>query len=426
MGKPMFDNEWFRLDNAAKIYPAAKNSRWNAVFRMSAVMKDKVDGDILQVALNDVIDRFPSFQVTLMKGVFWYYLQFLTKKPKVQEENDYPCKMFRIDGSSHLFRVVYHKYRISLEVFHSLTDGTGAMMFLKALLFRYLELKDVKVENIGDIMHYQDSPVEGEVEDAFSRNLAPEYGMLSRKEPPAYQIRGHKENNGVLDVIQGEVSVNELKTAAKKFGCTVNTYLTAVLEYVLMKKQIYDGGQTKKKPIKIQVPINLRKFFPSITVRNFAGYINTCISPEDKSFEEVIAETDRQLKENINEEYCHKFINSNVSVEKNILVRLAPRVIKSMIMKMSYYSFGERLTSCSFSNVGNVAMPVEFNDYIDRIEFVLGAQKYVENAVTCVSFNGKSVITFSKCIKGSTLERDFFRMLQEHGVNVSVISNRSE
>ena len=424
--RPMFDSEWFRLDNAAKIYPAAKNSRWNAVFRVSAVMHERVDGDVLNVALRDIIKRFPSFDVTLKKGAFWYYFQYVEKKPEAREETTYPCQMFDIDGESHLFRVVYYKYRISLEVFHSLTDGTGAMTFLKALIYRYLELRGVKIEDTSTILHYQDIPTEGEVEDAFSRYHDPSYGTLARKEPPAYQIKGQRENRGVLDIIQGEVSVKELKTAAKRYGCTINTYLTSVLEYVLMKKQLFDSASAKRKPIKVQVPINLRKFFPSITVRNFSAYINTCISPEDTTLENIIAETDRQLRDNINEDYCHKFINGNVAVEKNIIVRLAPRFLKTLIMKMSYFSLGENLTTVSFSNVGKVDCPQEFSEYVDRFEFVLGSQKYVGNAVTCISYQDKSVITFSKCIKDSMLERDFFRALRADGIAVKILTNRED
>ncbi len=426
MGNPMFDKEWFRLDNAAKIYPAAKSSGWNAVFRMSAVMKEKVDGEKLQLALNDVIERFPSFDVTLRKGVFWYYHEYVTRKPLVKDERNYPCSMFKIDGESHLFRVLYYKNRISLEVFHSITDGTGALLFLKSLIARYLELRGINVEDTEGIMHYKDIPTEGEVEDAFGRNLDPSFGTLPRSEPSAYQIKGPREAKGTLNVIQAEMDSLELRTAAKKYGATVNTYLASVLEYVLVKRQLFEGSQVKRKPIKVQIPINLRKFFPSITVRNFAGYINTCITPDDKSFDEVIKETQKQLGENINEEYCRKFINSNVSVEKNIFVRLAPRALKTLIMRRSYYSFGEKLSSCLLSNVGNVDAPEEFKEHVDRLEFVLGPQKYINNAMTCISFNGRTVVTFSRTLKDATLEREFFRILKSHGVDMTIISNRGE
>ena len=423
MKNAMFDKEWFKLDNAAKIYPAARSSRWNAVFRMSAVMKEEVNPDLLQQALDDVIDRFPTFRMTLKKGFFWYYFQFVDHKPKIQKETDYPCAMMRLSGRDYVFRVLYHSHRISVEVFHSITDGTGNITFLKTLVMRYCELCGAKIESFGDILHYDDDPTPEEVEDSFSRFIDKSKGTLPRKEPSAYQIKGQKEKRGVLNVTQGRMPFEQLHGVAKSFGCTVNTYLTAVLAYALLKRQLYEK-KSSKKPIRVQVPINLRKIFGSETLRNFAGYYNTNLSPEEKTFEEVVKELDAQLKEKITPDYCQKFINSNVSLEKNPIIKVAPRFLKTFFMNMSFYLVGENLMSCTFSNIGNVVTPKELYDYIDRFEFVLGPQKYMNNSMTCASYNGVSVVTFSRTSKDPILERDFFKILTEHGIEVTVNSNR--
>ncbi|MDE7191002.1 MAG: hypothetical protein K2O35_00790 [Clostridia bacterium] len=423
MKNAMFDKEWFKLDNAAKIYPAARSSRWNAVFRMSAVMKEEVKPDILQQALDDVIDRFPTFRMTLKKGFFWYYFQFVDHKPKIQQETDYPCAMMRLTGRDYVFRVLYHSHRISVEVFHSITDGTGNITFLKTLIMRYCELCGAQIENVGDILHYDDDPTPEEVEDSFSRFIDKSKGTLPRKEPSAYQIKGQREKRGVLNVTQGRMPFEQLHGVAKSFGCTVNTYLTAALAYALLKRQLYEK-KTHKKPIRVQVPINLRKIFGSETLRNFAGYYNTNLSPEEMTFEEVVKELDSQLKEKITPDYCQKFINSNVSLEKNPIIKVAPRFLKTFFMNMSFYLVGENLMSCTFSNIGNVVTPKELYDYIDRFEFVLGPQKYMNNSMTCASYNGVSVVTFSRTSKDPILERDFFKILTEHGIEVTVNSNR--
>lgn len=405
MKNEMFEREWFRLDNAAKIYPAARSSKWNAVFRMAAVMKDEVNPVLLQQALEDVIDRFPSLKVTLKKGFFWYYFQYLTDTPKVCEESAFPCSMMPITGRDYLFRVQYYSHRISVEVFHSLTDGTGCMAFLKTLLLRYCELSGAKVE------------------DSFSRCIDRSKGVLGRTEPKAYQIKGQKEKRGVLNVTHGSMSFEQLHASAKKYGCTVNTYLVAVLTLALLNRQKYEM-KSKKLPVRIQVPINLRKIFGSTTLRNFAGYYNTTLPFGEWSFEDIVANLDAQLKDNITPEYCQKFINSNVSLEKNPVIRVAPRFLKTVFMDMSFYLIGESVMSCAFSNIGNVSTPDELKDYIERFEFVLGAQKYMCNSMTCASYNGNTVVTFSRSSKDPILEREFFKILTEHGIEVTVASNR--
>lgn len=423
MKNEMFEKEWFKLDNAAKIYPAAKSLKWNAVFRMAVVLKDEVKPELLQQALEDIIDRFPSFKVTLRKGFFWYYFQYLTDIPKISEERDYPCSMMPLTGKDYLFRVLYHSHRVAVEVFHSITDGTGCINFLKTLMLRYCELCGAQIDNVGDILHYDDNPVPEEVEDSFSRCIDKSKGVLPRTEPKAYQIKGQREKRGVLNITHGSMPFEQLHAAAKSFNCTVNTYLVAVLTYAFLRRQQYEK-KSDKLPVRIQVPINMRKMLGSTTLRNFAGYYNTTVKSGEWLFEDLVKELDTQLKDKITVDYCQRFINSNVSLEKNAIIRVAPRFLKTVIMDMSFYLVGESVMSCAFSNIGNVATPPEMTDYIDRFEFVLGAQKYMSNAMTCASYNGKTVVTFSRTTRDPILEREFFKILTEHGVEVTVTSNR--
>ena len=63
-----------RLDNAAKIYPAARNQNWSNTFRLSATLTEDVDTAVLQQALEVTVPRFPSIAARLRRGLFWYYL----------------------------------------------------------------------------------------------------------------------------------------------------------------------------------------------------------------------------------------------------------------------------------------------------------------------------------------------------------------
>ena len=81
---------WVRLDNAAKIYPAARRKNWSNVFRQSVTLRDEVDTDVLKAALNVTVKRFPSIAARLRKGAFWYYLQQVESTPEIREEYSYP------------------------------------------------------------------------------------------------------------------------------------------------------------------------------------------------------------------------------------------------------------------------------------------------------------------------------------------------
>lgn len=78
----------------------------------------------------------------LKRGFFWYYFEENKRQPFVEQESSWPCRY--IDPKSnqlYLFRVSYYGARINLEVFHAVTDGMGAVNFLKELTAGYLELK---------------------------------------------------------------------------------------------------------------------------------------------------------------------------------------------------------------------------------------------------------------------------------------------
>ena len=52
---------WVRLDNAAKIYPAARRRNWSNVYRQSVTLYEDVDKEVLQSAVEVVVKRFPFF-----------------------------------------------------------------------------------------------------------------------------------------------------------------------------------------------------------------------------------------------------------------------------------------------------------------------------------------------------------------------------
>ena len=115
---------WRKLDNAAKLYSAASNKKDTRVFRFYCELKEEVNPDVLQEALNQTIEIFPTFLMVLRKGLFWHYLEPCNLRPIVKEEYKEPCSRLYIkDKKTLLFEVTYYKKRINFEVFHVLTDG---------------------------------------------------------------------------------------------------------------------------------------------------------------------------------------------------------------------------------------------------------------------------------------------------------------
>ncbi len=243
----------------------------------------------------------------------------------------------------------------------------------------------------------------------------------------AYHLQGAKEIKGVVNVTHGEVATDKLLELSHSAGVTLNEYIIGVLAYVLYTKRKYDAvNKNSKRPISIQYSVDLRHYFPSSTVRMFSGFVNTLLketSSKDMTFEEILDAMAKESRTRCNKENFQNFINSNFSLERNWLIRAVPLSIKNIIMKIAYYNQADRVSSLIVTNMGRMNVPKEFNEYVDRYELIIGPQKYNNSTMTISSFNNKTVFTFVKTIKNSYLEREFFRFLQDKGLEIFVSGN---
>ncbi len=163
----MQDAFWLRLDNAAKIYPAISTNELTSVFRLSVVLKERIKAKQFLEAVAAVESRFPYYKVKLKAGFFWYYLQHHNGPIPVMADTGIPCRSF---GKGELmFRIMARDKSISVEFSHVLTDATGALEFLKSLLFIYCSCCGVSLPASLSFLRPNDTPAEEEYEDAYSR-----------------------------------------------------------------------------------------------------------------------------------------------------------------------------------------------------------------------------------------------------------------
>lgn len=417
---------WLKLDNAAKIYPAAMRRNWTALFRFSANLTEPVDPAVLAKALDALLPRFPGFTVRLRRGVFWFYLEQTRDRPAPQPDVANPCVRMDLKENQHfLFRVRYYDTRIAAEFFHVLTDGTGGLCFLKTLVAEYLRLKyGADIPRSASILDCSQPPRPEELEDAFLKYAG--RATVSRREQAAWHLRGTKEPADTIHVITGMLPAEAVLQRAKALGVTLTEYLTAALIVCIDRMQRQAVPKTSRlKPVKVCVPVNLRQLFPSRTLRNFALYVNPGIDPRlgEYTFEEVAEIVHCQMRLEAAEKPLRAKFSGNVQSEKSLPLRLAPLFLKNVVMRLAFAQLGDRITSTCLSNLGRVDLPPEMARYVTRMDMMLGPLS--QNRVICaaLSYQGRLHLTFTSTVRETELPREFFRFLVKQGIPVKVESN---
>ena len=351
---------WVKLDNAAKIYPAVRRKNWSNVFRQSATLTEDIDKSVLSSALEIVVKRFPTIAARLRKGAFWYYLQEVEAPPEIMDEYSYPLTfMSRKEMRRCAFRVIVYKKRIAVEFFHSLTDGTGALVFLKNLIAEYLEQKyDISIPFEDGIVDRRQKPLDEELEDCFLK-VAGDV-PLSRRDTNAWHMSGEPEADGYLNLTCFKLPVNQVLDSAHQYNTTLTFFLGAVMMKALVNLQNEKIPSVKRqKPIKLLIPVNLRSLYPYNTLRNFAMFTIPEIDPKlgEYSIEEIVKVIYHKMGAEFTAKHMSGVIAANVKDERNILLRVVPLPIKNAVMKAVYDSVGERKSCLNLSNLGLVKLP---------------------------------------------------------------------
>lgn len=420
-GRKRREIRWDKLDNTANLFPVIAGESMTNVYRISVKLKEEIQPELLQEALNKVLPRMDGFNLRLRRGVFWYYFEENGKKaPKVVEENTFPCRFIHPSSNrDYLFRVTYYSCKINLEVFHVLTDGMGGINFIRELTYQYLRLahKDLQ-EKLGDEFSYNTSLNR---EDSFIKNFKKKTkrGYKSQK---AYLIKGDKLSDGEFGVMHILMPLDEIKTVSKKYNATINEYLVACFVWSIYVECL--KKMPSEKAIRVAVPVNLRPFFDSITTKNFFIMVSAefIAKNEEYTFSEVLEIIKKSLHKQITKEHLENLFSYSVAGQLNKFARPVPLFLKNTYMKMIYTKSALANTT-TVTNIGNLKVDEPYEKYIDQFYafIAMSEGQYIKG--TICSYNGVLVYTFSSILADTSIQKCFCKQLVSDGISVSIETN---
>src|ERR1035437_8473314 len=335
---------WYPLDNAAKIYPAITNDEVTSVFRISANLKQRINIHFLFKAVRSIEPRFPYYKVHLKKGFFWYYLESAEFLSTIEVDSKIPCRRFKKEG--HLFRILVQNNTLSIEFSHMLADGGGAFEYFKTLLVTYFEFTGIVMPSDFKYLKVDEQPNPEEFEDAYLRYFQEDVPALGKR-PKAFHLPFTLSTKPRFDVLYAIVPSAEVKAKAREKGVSITEYLAAI--YLSVLQDIWESlpkhsKRRRHKKIAIEVPINLRKLYPTKTMRNFTLFVipEIDLSLGHYTFDEIVKTVYHQMQLETDKKLVNKILALNVGGERNILVRGVPLFVKSIFMRYIYYAMGGR------------------------------------------------------------------------------------
>ena len=410
----------FVLDTAGRLWPILRTARLTSLFRLAVEFRDAVDLPALERSLMDLKRRYPGFFVRIRHGVFWSYVEPGPERLPLFAEDPRPCMNWSAaDQARGLIRVRPWRNRIAVEFSHAVTDGGGAVVFMRALAQSYCRYAGIGA--VPGQTEEHPGPGPEEWENAFWRHTQGNLPSLDRT-GRAYRPRSGLLPRGRYRLLVGTVSSQHLRDAAAAHDVKVGEYLVAVLADALQTlsrdaprgRRPGRGRRRLRRPIRILVPVDLRRFFPSRTLRNFFAFVAPELDQRlgAMSFDEIAHEVKWQMRGGLTRRRLLAHFSQHVGLERTLLLRVLPRLLKRVIVGLGFPVVGEGRYSASLSNLGPISLPEGVSEEVIRFLFSPPPSPWTRTNCSVVSYGGETVITFGSTAVERDIEREFFRTLR--------------
>jgi len=410
--------DWHRLDNTGKAYPLIRSSQQTTLFRLTVVLTEKVDPSRIREAIKIILPRFPYFQVLLKPGFFWYYFEKTNRLTPVQKDNHYPCTQYEKRWAVPPIHIYYKDNRLSLEMTHALSDGYGGTIFLKALLNSYF---NVDSENY-DQYSIQKLPDKEEWEDACDKYFDPSIPKQKRGNA-AFHLPFTRIAPGKYYSTTGILPLKEVLSRAKADGGSLTQWLSA--KYIAVLAEMIQDNNWKPAPIVLNVPVDLRRLYPSKTLRNFFVSLTPMIDSRigHFNFSEILYHVKNFMNIQVDRRYINQQLKRNINLERAMSIRIIPLIFKRIFFPFFFYHLGERQYSGGFSNLGNFKLPPKTAEKVKEIHILVPPSQGTLIKVGCISYGSQLFVTIGSLTENREVEQKFFSQLRKEGIPVRIDVN---
>ncbi len=401
----------FDIDNSAILYLALMRKRHTNVYRFTMTMTERVDPDCLQQAADRVYRRFPTIMVGFRPGFFRYSMVPAPCAPQVRPDPGCLKTMTREEIEHCAYRLYYRDREISFEAFHAVTDGYGAVASFTTLVAEYLRIRHgAQIPVCNTLREVTEEPAAHELEDSYltSQSGKPLHlpSRVSYQLPPADSLKR-------VHTCARTYPTERLLGAARREGVSLTALFSGIMAAAIM--DIQRRHRKKLQPVRIMVPVDLRRMFHSGTLRNFILYALPTMEPGEERLplRELLRKFHNQMKEQVQPGRMAAIMAYNVRMQASLWFRWIPLAVKCAVMRLIYRFFGESNSSITLTNLGNVQLPAEMEPYVEGLQVILTPRAGSPYNCAVISCGGRITINLSRFCPSSELEEGFFHRLEQ-------------
>jgi hypothetical protein len=305
------------------------------------------------------------------------------------------------------------------------------MEYLKCLVHRYLYLKGKLPEKLTGIIDIDEKPHPDEYEDAFLKVLELEKDNPKEKKrtlfakSSTFHIRDKLAPINMYYVVTGVIKVNDIKKAAKEFNATITQLLAALyMEALILLQDKQVKNKDEHKNSAIEIPVNMRKYYPIKSMRNFSLFVIPTVDPRDITcFEDIVSAVKEFMAKHLTHEHLVTMVEDNCSIAKNQVIKHVPVWIKNYVISYLSNTAGKMQFSGTISNLGPIKLPDEMESLVENVQFMVGASPIIKRSSAVSGYKDSLYITFGRSVRDSSVEHHIFTRLIKMGVKVKVKSN---
>lgn len=401
----------YGIDQSALLYLAQMRRDHSNVYRFSMTLKEPVCPELLQKAADRIYSRFPTIFAGIRPTMFSYSVVPADTAPGIRKDPGLLKTMDLREVKQCGYRIYYDGCEISVEVFHAMTDGFGAIASFRTLTAEYLRLRyGISSPEQQSMLEQGEPDWQEELRDSYLDHAKEKpYSLPNRQ---AYQLMG-KDRDWQVKTSVAHFSTAELQKAAKRSGVSMTAMLSGILAEAIMDLQNKQGNK-RHKPVRIMVPVDLRKRFPSKTLRNFILYALPTLEVQERDLprRERLRRFQEQIRLQTEKAQLEPQISRNVRLQCNVLFSVVPRALKCLLLRIVYCFFGETNSSITMTNLGAVFLSEEMKQYVNHIDVHLTPRRQSPYNCGLISCGDTTSISITRFGALPELEPLFFGKLQ--------------